>query len=266
MQVARLSYNALKRLRVAAEYLCALSTGSERLMTDPHRLPNDIAAVDSRPGQMSRRRLLAAGLGAAVGLMAVERVVAALPNPRITSAAGSLQANELAPAERIPPSTTTTSLPDVPDGRIMFPVDAQESCWISDNFGDCRGARCSRSHEGLDISGSPGADLYAVVTGRLTKKYVDSGMTSGAGNGWTLEDEENNVTYKYFHMATHTDGLAVGDIVTQGDVIGTVGNTGTSGANSDSNYHLHFEYRPNNIAQDPLPLLVRPDNCTFYVG
>ena len=49
-------------------------------MTDPHRLPNDIAAVDSRPGQMSRRRLLAAGLGAAVGLMAVERVVAALPN------------------------------------------------------------------------------------------------------------------------------------------------------------------------------------------
>ena len=250
-----MSYNSLQRLRVAAEYFWAPSTGFEHLMTDLHHLLNDIAAVDSQPGQMSRRRLLAAGLGAAVGLMAVERVVAALPNDRIMTAAGSPQANGLAPAERIPPSTT------VPNGRIMFPVDAQESCWISDNFGDCRGARCSRLHEGLDISGSRGADLYAVVTGRLTKKYVDSGMTSGAGNGWTLEDEENNVTYKYFHMATHTDGLAVGDIVTQGDVIGTVGNTGTSGAN---NYHLHFEYRPNNIAQDPRPLLVRPDNCTFY--
>ncbi len=208
---------------------------------------------------MSRRRLLAAGLGAAVGLMAVERVVAALPNDRIMTAAGSFQAKGLAPAERIAPSLT------VPNGRIMFPVDAQESCWVSDNFGDCRDS-CSRLHEGLDISGSRGADLYAVVSGRLTKKYVDSGMTSGAGNGWTLEDEKNNVTYKYFHMATHTAGLAVGDIVTQGDVIGTVGNTGTSGANDDLNYHLHFEYRPNDIAQDPLPLLVRPDNCTFYVG
>ena len=227
-------------------------------MTSPHCLPHDIAAVESRQGHMSRRRLLAAGLGAAAGLLAIDRVVAALPNSAITTAAGSLQAKDLAPAERIPPP--------VPDGKIMFPVDAQENCWVSDNFGDCRGSGCSRSHEGLDISGSRGADLLAVVTGRLTKQYVDRGLTYGAGNGWTLEDEENNVTYKYFHMATHADGLAVGDIVTQGDVIGTVGNTGTSGANNDSNYHLHFEYRPNNVAQDPLPLLVRPDNCTFYLG
>ncbi|WP_395155162.1 M23 family metallopeptidase [Ilumatobacter sp.] len=224
-------------------------------MTDPHRFPHDIVAAESRPGQMSRRRLLAAGLGAAAGLFAVERVVAALPNGGIVTAAGPLQSSELAPAERMPPP--------VPDGHIMFPVDAQESCWVSDNFGDCRGSGCSRSHEGLDISGSRGADIFAVVTGRLTKQYVDSGKTYGAGNGWTLQDEENNVTYKYFHMATHAEGLAVGDIVTQGDVIGTVGNTGTSG---DSNFHLHFEYRPNGVAQDPLPLLVRPDNCTFYVG
>ena len=227
-------------------------------MTVSDRFPHAIVAVELRPGHMSRRRLLAAGLGAAAGLFAVERAVAALPNSGITAAAGSLQATDLAPAERIPPP--------VPDGKIMFPVDAQESCWVSDNFGDCRGSGCSRSHEGLDISGSRGADILAVVTGRLTKRYDDRGLTYGAGNGWTLEDEENNITYKYFHMATHSVGLAVGDVVAQGDVIGTVGNTGTSGTNGDFNYHLHFEYRPNNVAQDPLPLLVRPDNCTFYVG
>ena len=227
-------------------------------MTDPHRLPNDTAAVESRPGHVSRRRLLAIGLGAAAGLMAVERVVAARPNSRIMTAAGSLPATALAPADRMPPL--------VPDGKIMFPVDAQEGCWVSDNFGDCRDSRCQRSHDGLDISGSPGADLYAVVTGRLTYQYVDSGMTSGAGHGWTLEAAENNVTYKYFHMAAHAEGLAVGDIVTQGDVICTIGNTGTSGANNGTNYHLHFEYRPNNVAQDPLPLLMRPDKCTFYFG
>lgn len=233
-------------------------------MTVSDRFPHDIVAVESRRrGQMSRRRLLGAGLGAAAGLFAVDRAVATLPNGRIVTAAGPLEANNLAPAERIPPPKTTTA---IPDGQIMFPVDAQESCWVSDNFGDCRGSGCSRSHEGLDISGSRGADLYAVVTGQLTKQYVDSGLTYGAGNGWTLEDEENNITYKYFHMATHAEGLAEGDIVMQGDVIGTVGNTGTSGVNDDSNYHLHFEYRPNNVAQDPLPLLVRPDSCTFYDG
>jgi len=147
----------------------------------------------------------------------------------------------------------------------MFPIDAlPDDCWISDNFGDCRGNNCSRRHAGLDISGNRGADLFAVVNGRLTKKYVDRGLTYGAGHGWTLYDETTDVTYKYFHMGSHTEGLAVGDLVQQGTVIGTVGNSGTSGANSDSNYHLHFEYRPGNVEQDPRPLLVRHPNCTFY--
>lgn len=212
-------------------------------------------------------------LGAAVGIVALERVADALPPGIVTRSAGADVDGELQPAERIPPTTTTTTvpptttttLPPPPPGQIAFPIDAQPDCWISDNFGDCRGSGCSRLHEGLDIMGSKGADLYAVATGRLTTKYVATpGRTYGAGNGWTLYDEENDVVYKYFHMATHTPGLEEGDIVQFGDVIGTVGNTGTSGANSDTNYHLHFEYRPGNVAKDPRPLLVRPANCTFY--
>ena len=37
-----------------------------------------------------------------------------------------------------------------------------------------------------------------------------------------------------------------------GAVIGYVGSSGTS---SDTNFHLHFEVRPGNVAVDPLPLL-----------
>lgn len=212
----------------------------------------------------SRRQMLKASVGAVAGVVLVERVASALPGS-LSGTAGPLQNAELAPAVRIAPTTTTTTLPPAPDGQIMFPVDALEDCWVSDNFGDCRGKDCSRSHEGLDISGSKDADLFAVVTGRLTKKYVDSGLTYGAGNGWTLHDEDNDVIFKYFHMATHTPGLEVGDIVEKGTVIGTVGNTGTSGALNGTNYHLHFEYRPNDVPADPLPLLERPANCTFYV-
>jgi murein DD-endopeptidase MepM/ murein hydrolase activator NlpD len=234
---------------------------------------NDRTNVSPREEhRLSRRRMITASLGAVVGIAAVSKVASASFPNGLNGAAGPLQNSELDPAERItPPSTTstttttTTTLPPVPNGQIMFPIDARPGdCWISDNFGDCRGTNCSRRHEGLDISGNRDADLFAVVTGRLTNKYVDRGLTYGAGHGWTLYDETTDITYKYFHMGTHAAGLEVGDVVEQGSVIGTVGNTGTSGANSDSNYHLHFEYRPGNVARDPRPLLVRHPNCTFY--
>lgn len=216
--------------------------------------------------QLSRRQMITASFGAAVGLAMTSKIVASALPGTVGGAAGALENGQLEPADRIPASTTTTTtLPPASDGQIMFPVDARPGeCWISDNFGDCRGTNCSRSHEGLDISGNRGADIFAVVTGRLTKQYTDSGLTYGAGNGWTLYDGTTDITYKFFHMATHAAGLQVGDTVQAGQVIGTVGNTGTSGANSDSNYHLHFEYRPGNVATDPRPLLVRHPNCTFY--
>jgi murein DD-endopeptidase MepM/ murein hydrolase activator NlpD len=40
--------------------------------------------------------------------------------------------------------------------------------------------------------------------------------------------------------------------VKAGDVLGYVGSSGTSG---ETNFHLHFEVRPGNVAVDPLPLL-----------
>jgi murein DD-endopeptidase MepM/ murein hydrolase activator NlpD len=205
--------------------------------------------------------MITASLGALAGVVATTKIVeAALPGS-VSGAAGALQNEQLEPADRIPAPTTTTTTtmpPPVPDGQIMFPIDAREGeCWIGDNFGDSRG---SRSHEGLDIMGNRDADIFAVVTGRLTKKYTDSGKTYGAGNGWTLYDETTDVTFKYFHMGTHAAGLQVGDTVQQGQVIGTVGKTGTSGVD---NYHLHFEYRPGYVATDPRPLLVRHPNCTF---
>ncbi len=217
------------------------------------------------PRGLTRRQMIATTVGAAAGLVTVGAVVRA-EVPAIFGAAGALENGELQPAERIMPPPTTTTLPPVPAGQIMFPIDARPGdCWITSNFGDCRGSNCERRHEGLDMMGNRGANLFAVVTGRLTNKYTDSGLTYGAGHGWTLYDDTTNITYKYFHMGSHAAGLQVGDVVERGQVIGTVGNTGTSGANSDSNYHLHFEYRPNNVAQDPRPLLVRHPNCT-YVG
>ena len=138
--------------------------------------------------------------------------------------------------------------PPVPEGKLMFPVSPASDCYVLDNFGDARGS--TRLHEGVDIMGSKGMPVYAVVAGTLTKRYTNTGT---AGWGWTLYDKTTKTTYQYFHLAEDALGLVEGSTVTVGQEIGYVGNSGTSGEN---NFHLHFEVRPNNVAIDPLPLLV----------
>jgi len=153
---------------------------------------------------------------------------------------------------------------EVEEGEILFPIVVGEgdSVYVSDNFGACRSG-CSRSHEGTDMMADRHLPIRATANGVLTKRYEDSGKTYGAGHGWTLVDEENDVTWKFFHMDHHATGLEVGDTVEIGQIIGAVGNTGTSGANSDSNYHLHFEYRPGNTAANSYSKLQRDPNVSF---
>jgi murein DD-endopeptidase MepM/ murein hydrolase activator NlpD len=147
----------------------------------------------------------------------------------------------LAPAERL-----VLRKPELPAGQLLFPVDAGTDCYVLDNFGDGRG---DRSHEGVDIMGSAGRAVYAVAAGTLTKRYTNTGT---AGWGWTLYDPATNTTYKYYHLADDPNGLAEGATVDAGDILGFVGSSGTS---SETNFHLHFEVRPGNVAVDPLPLL-----------
>lgn len=154
----------------------------------------------------------------------------------------------LVPAERL-----SLRRAPVPAGKLLFPVDAGSDCYILDNFGDGRG---NRLHEGLDIMGSSGRPVLAVVAGTLTKRYTNTGT---AGWGWTLFDGATNTTYKYFHLAEDPNGLVEGSTVAAGAVLGFVGSSGTS---SPDNIHLHFEVRPNNVAIDPLPLLyIEPTGC-----
>ncbi len=153
------------------------------------------------------------------------------------------------PAERL--SLRKPAVPagqPVVEGELIFPVDPGPDCYVLDNFGDGREAG-TRLHEGIDIMGSAGRAVYAVAAGTLTKRYTNTGT---AGWGWTLYDAATKMTYKYYHLTEDPNGLAENDVVEAGAVIGHVGSSGTS---SDTNFHLHFEVRPGNVAVDPLPLL-----------
>ena len=190
----------------------------------------------------SRRRFLGTVVGA---VCACQLAVAASPQARAQSSILRLDepGTALQTAERV-----ALRPPPVPAGMLIFPVAAGSNCYVLDNFGDARGG--TRLHEGVDIMGSAGLPVLAVVPGVLTKRYTNTGT---AGWGWTLFDAETKTTYQYFHLTEDAVGLIEGSSVTLGQTIGYVGNSGTSG---EDNFHLHFEVRPRNVAVDPLPLIV----------
>lgn len=87
----------------------------------------------------------------------------------------------------------------------------------------------NQMHNGLDI-GAPGG---TVISAGLTGKVKESAYNDSYGNYVILENE-HGYELRYAHMDSRS--VSAGDVVTKGDEIGTVGNTGAS-----TGYHLHLE-------------------------
>jgi peptidoglycan hydrolase-like protein with peptidoglycan-binding domain len=133
----------------------------------------------------------------------------------------------------------------------VFPV--QGKCWFGDTWHAPRGG--GRLHEGVDIIAARGKLLYAVVSGTVSKIYIDK-PGSLAGNGLRIA-QDNGTYFTYLHLDTFAEGIAVGTKVSAGQVIGTVGSTGNS-----ATPHLHFEVHPGGgAAVNPYPLVKRIDAC-----
>ncbi len=105
------------------------------------------------------------------------------------------------------------------------------------------GMRQGRMHKGLDFSAPKGEPIFAVLPG----KVVFSGVQRGYGNVVIIE-HDNFVMTVYGHNETNL--VKFGDEVTQGQIIGLVGNTGNA-----NGPHLHFEYRVRAVALDPRDFL-----------
>jgi len=144
-------------------------------------------------------------------------------------------------------------------GTIIFPMNPLPKCALSkSSFGQPRPN--GRTHEGQDIMASLGQEIYAVDNGVLTKQVVDGAADAIlSGNAWTLTLPDKTY-YFYAHLSAFAAGLTVGSVVTRGQLIGYVGDTGDPGP---GNYHLHFEVHPKGgAAVNPFPLLTIPKSCT----
>jgi len=130
-----------------------------------------------------------------------------------------------------------TSFGDVEvDGRYCPAVDFR--------YGDGLGA--GRNHMGLDLLGTSGTPIYAVDAGKVTRSGYQ-------GNGALILDITDKKGSMWFYGHFTKIFFSEGDTVKAGQLIGTMGDTGSPGA-----VHLHIELRPNGwsgSARDAEPII-----------
>jgi murein DD-endopeptidase MepM/ murein hydrolase activator NlpD len=143
--------------------------------------------------------------------------------------------------------------------KPIFPMQTTPMCYILDNFGAPRPG--GRIHEGTDMLAKLDQEVYAVVDGTLGSQVIDGQAGSSlSGNSWRLTVAGGKTYYVYAHLSHFAAGLANGSVVTQGQLIGYVGDTGNPGP---GNYHLHFEVHPDGGAPiNALSVLTVPSACT----
>ena len=101
--------------------------------------------------------------------------------------------------------------------------------------------KISKFHFGMDFTAPAGTDVY--TTGNGVVKEIQSSQR-GLGKHIII-DHGFGYTSVYAHLSNFN--VRTGQKVQRGDVIGFVGNTGTSIAN-----HLHYEVKLNGVNVDPV--------------
>lgn len=102
-----------------------------------------------------------------------------------------------------------------------------------------------RAHKGVDYGAPTGTRVKATGDGIID--FV--GKQSGYGNLIVIRHQGGHFATYYGHLNGFASGLHKGQRVSQGDVIGYVGQTGLA-----TGPHLHYEFRIDGIHQNPLAL------------
>ena len=126
--------------------------------------------------------------------------------------------------------------------KAFSPIAAGYGYAHSDDFGNKRSFGFARKHLGHDMMGSLGTPIVAVEGG------IVEAMGWNRYGGWRIgiRSFDSKRYYYYAHLQKDkpfADGLAVGDTVQAGDLIGFMGCTGYSdkeNVNNIETVHLHF--------------------------
>ena len=159
-------------------------------------------------------------------------------------------ASEAPPAASAAPAVSEAPAPSVAPAPLVFtwPVKGTiiagfsvEALAYNETMGDWR------THNGLDIASERGTQVLAAASGTVTALYEDDLM------GTVVEiDHGQGLVSQYANLAA-VPTVAVGDAVSTGSVIGSVGQT--AAAESGRASHLHYALLKDGYAVDPAEYL-----------
>ncbi|MGB3412962.1 MAG: M23 family metallopeptidase [Microthrixaceae bacterium] len=119
---------------------------------------------------------------------------------------------------------------------FVFPVAAEVEFIDSWGFPRMTGTSYQHWHQGTDIFAPLGAPVLASENG-----VIDRLGTAVLGGNKLWVKGDSGTSYYYAHLSAFAPGIAEGDVVTAGQVVGFVGDTGNAKGTSP---HLHFEVHP----------------------
>ena len=181
-----------------------------------------------------------------------DKTPAALQDPAVTAGADNLDANN--DVQAVAPqrgdsqnSQQTVSLPQKP-ANIAAPLTGDTIAEYSmDALSYNQTTRDWRVHDGIDIAAEAGTQVCAAADGTVYTVYEDETM------GMTVViRHDGGYTTKYASLAQEVS-VKVGDTVTAGQVIGTVGNTAL--LETAVGDHLHFAVSCDGKVIDPAAFL-----------
>ncbi|MCA3255829.1 MAG: M23 family metallopeptidase [Alphaproteobacteria bacterium] len=135
-----------------------------------------------------------------------------------------------APAPAPPPADESGD--DLASKRLTLPVQGIGAADLVDTFAQARDGG-ARLHDAIDILAPRGTPVVAVEDGRILKLFE----SQAGGTTIYQADPTGRLHYYYAHLDAYAPGLAEGQAVRRGDLLGTVGSSGNADPAAP---HLHF--------------------------
>ncbi|MEQ7872542.1 M23 family metallopeptidase [Sphingomonas sp. ASV193] len=116
---------------------------------------------------------------------------------------------------------------------LAVPVEGVKPGQLVDTFTQSR-ANGARLHNAIDIMAPEGTPVRAAAPGRIEKLFESVGK---GGTTVYQRSDDGQWVYYYAHLNSYAPGLAEGQHLNQGDLVGFVGHSGDAVA---AGPHLHF--------------------------
>jgi murein DD-endopeptidase MepM/ murein hydrolase activator NlpD len=139
------------------------------------------------------------------------------------------------------PPVVPADLEALKSEHLIIPVAGVAAKDLVDSFDEMRDG--TRRHNALDIMAARNTPVVAAVAGKVLQLH----NSVAGGLSVYLSDPTTRFVMMYGHLDSYRPGLAKGQAVKQGDIIGFVGSTGNANPLAP---HLHFQVMRNDNLND----------------